>query len=87
MQIREKSGGPALGQKKWTDLGIEPSASDVLGRHSTNELDALLLVSPTIFRAFEPLIDLRLKFEIQEVARRLGWPYSGKLCSPTRKSQ
>ena len=45
----------------------------MLGRHSTNELDALLLVSPTIFRAFEPLIEQRLKFEIQEAARRFGW--------------
>ena len=39
--------------------GIEPAASEVQAQHSTNELQARVLVSPTKIRSFD-LIDLWL---------------------------
>ena len=39
--------------------GIEPAASEVQAQHSTNELQARVLVSPTMILSFD-LIDLWL---------------------------
>ena len=42
--------------------GIEPAASEVQAQHSTNELQARVLVSPTKMCSFD-LIDLWLDFD------------------------
>ena len=39
--------------KEMDQTGIEPAASEVQAQHSTNELQARVLVSPTKIRSFD----------------------------------